>query len=267
LKPEGHPPLLYDIMSKDWNSVWNHEVSTTSRRNLDKEGFWDDRVESVRGNSVFAEMTEWQLSLISARRADSCLDIGCGTGRLAIPLARTCRKVTAIDGSQPMLDALRAEADNRGISNIDIVRSTWQVFVPDSCYDIAFASFSIFMEDIRKHLHRMADCSERGVVFASNDLRMPAAAQMAIFNNMVSKHTDIEMIRNICEELGLEPEFETMAFKRPVPDETEEQTAARLAELFNIDADDPDLLRYIRSDYRRECRDVVHVGAVIWKRK
>lgn len=267
MKPEGPSPLPYDIMSKDWNSVWNHEVSSTSRKNLDKEGFWDDRVESVRKNSMFAEMTEWQLSLISAEKDDICLDIGCGTGRLALPLAKTCKRVTAIDGSQPMLEALRAEAQSCGISNIDIVRSTWQAFSPDSNYAVAFASFSIFMEDIHKHLQRMADCSERGVVFASNDLRIPIAAQQAIFNDIVSKHTDIEMIHNICEELGLEPEFETKAFSRPVPDETEEQTAIRLAEVFDIDADNPDLLRYIRSDYRKEQRDKVNVGAVRWKRK
>ncbi|MBR4685571.1 MAG: class I SAM-dependent methyltransferase [Candidatus Methanomethylophilaceae archaeon] len=242
-------------MSKDWNSVWNHEVSTTSRKNLDKDGFWDDRVESVRKNSMFAEMTDWQLSLISAGKDDTCLDIGCGTGRLAIPLAKTCRKVTAIDGSQPMLDALRAETEVCGVSNIDIVHSTWQAFTPDSDYDIAFASFSIFMENVRKHLQRMADCSERGVVFASDDLRMSAAAQLAVFNSIVSTHTDIEMIRNVCVDLGLEPDFETRTFKRQIPEETEEQAASRLAEIFNIDADDPNLLRYIRSDYRKEHRD------------
>ncbi len=253
-------------MEDDWNDIWDHEVSTTSRRHLDDADFWEGRVESVQGKKAMSEMTEWQLSVISADDDDVCLDIGCGTGRLAIPLSRKCRRVTALDGSQSMLDSLMHEAVDQSIDNIDPIHSSWQNFNPAFEYDVAYASFSIFMKDVRRQLERMTACSERTAVFASDDLRIPVSAQKTIFGCIRTQYTDAQMIYNICKEMGLEPKLEIRRFPRPWIEETEEQTASRLSVMYDVDKDDPKLLRYIRSDYRRENEEGIHVGAVTWKR-
>jgi len=44
------------------------------------------------------------------------LEIGCGTGRLTIPIARECRRVVAVDASAPMLEV--AKTKSRELSNI-----------------------------------------------------------------------------------------------------------------------------------------------------
>jgi len=44
----------------------------------------------------------------------SILDIGCGAGRNAVPMALLGNQVTGVDRSQPMLDAARAQAEERG---------------------------------------------------------------------------------------------------------------------------------------------------------
>jgi SAM-dependent methyltransferase len=46
------------------------------------------------------------------------LDYGCGTGRLALPLARRCRAVFAIDISPAMLDETRKNCASAGITNV-----------------------------------------------------------------------------------------------------------------------------------------------------
>lgn len=47
------------------------------------------------------------------------LDLGCGTGQIAIPLAAHVREVVAVDPEPSMLDEGRALADQQGITNID----------------------------------------------------------------------------------------------------------------------------------------------------
>lgn len=44
----------------------------------------------------------------------SILDIGCGAGRNAVPMALLGNQVTGVDRSQPMLDAAQAQAEERG---------------------------------------------------------------------------------------------------------------------------------------------------------
>lgn len=84
-----------------------------------------------------------QLRLAPDFAPTAILEYGCGVGRLAIPLAqRAARRagtVTAVDRSPAMLRAARAEADARGIGNIefctpDAVLSQEQRFDFVNCY-------------------------------------------------------------------------------------------------------------------------------------
>ncbi|MFC7070104.1 class I SAM-dependent methyltransferase [Halobaculum lipolyticum] len=52
----------------------------------------------------------------------SVLDLGCGTGELAVPLAPHVDEVVAVDPSPAMLDAVRARATETGVENVRTVR-------------------------------------------------------------------------------------------------------------------------------------------------
>lgn len=56
---------------------------------------------------------------------DTWLDIGAGAGRYALPLARSVRRVIALDPSSSMLGALRESMDEHGITNVDVLDGRW----------------------------------------------------------------------------------------------------------------------------------------------
>jgi CTP:molybdopterin cytidylyltransferase MocA len=60
-----------------------------------------------------------------ARPGDTWLDIGAGAGRYALPLARSVRRVIAVDPSPTMLEALRADAAAHGIDNVEAIAGRW----------------------------------------------------------------------------------------------------------------------------------------------
>src|SRR4030067_3756660 len=51
----------------------------------------------------------------------SALDIGAGTGALALPLARRLKKVTAVEPAPAMVKALKEERELHGLKNLNII--------------------------------------------------------------------------------------------------------------------------------------------------
>ncbi len=74
------------------------------------------------------------------------LDIGCGTGNYALPLAARAKSVTGVDGSPGMLKVFRAEARKRGIKNARCLASKWAALPAARTagrYDVALASMTM----------------------------------------------------------------------------------------------------------------------------
>jgi SAM-dependent methyltransferase len=51
------------------------------------------------------------------------VDLGAGTGALALAAASLCRRVVAVDVSAAMLDVTREEAARRGVTNVELVQA------------------------------------------------------------------------------------------------------------------------------------------------
>jgi SAM-dependent methyltransferase len=56
----------------------------------------------------------------------SVLDVGAGTGRFTLALAPHVKHITAVEPSAAMLDYLRQDASEQGLTNISLVQTTWQ---------------------------------------------------------------------------------------------------------------------------------------------
>ena len=98
-----------------------------------------------------------------ARRDDTLLELACGTGRVAIPLAQAGLKVTGIDLSRGMLDEARRKAAAEGVSatwieadmrafDLGATFSTIILVANGLCHLLTLADFEACAACVRKHL-------------------------------------------------------------------------------------------------------------------
>lgn len=79
------------------------------------------------------------------RPEDTLLDVGAGTGRFAIPLARQIKQLTALDHARPMLDILQQKMWEQQLSNIEIVEVAWE-FAQVMPHDVVLAAWSLYRQ-------------------------------------------------------------------------------------------------------------------------
>lgn len=72
------------------------------------------------------------------------LDVGAGTGRFTLALAPLVRHITAVEPSGKMLDYLRRDAAELGLTNISFVQMTWQDAPDDLSADIVICSHVLY---------------------------------------------------------------------------------------------------------------------------
>jgi 2-polyprenyl-3-methyl-5-hydroxy-6-metoxy-1,4-benzoquinol methylase len=111
------------------------------------------------------------------------LDVGTGTGRAALLLARGGAKVTAVDASEQMLDVARRRAVEQGVSVNFNVGDAHHLEFKDRSFDVA-VSLRVLM-----HTPRWRDCiselcrvSERLVIFD-----YPSATSAALFHSIARR--------------------------------------------------------------------------------
>lgn len=78
--------------------------------------------------------------------ASRVLDVGCGYGRLAVPLAVTGHQVTGLDLSPMMIDAAHTNAAAAGVSIAFVVGSMTDLPYDDESFDIVLCLWSAFHE-------------------------------------------------------------------------------------------------------------------------
>jgi ubiquinone/menaquinone biosynthesis C-methylase UbiE len=96
-----------------------------------------------RGRTLSEQNMELWLSVIArlsgAREGVKLLDIGCGTGRFAIPMAtRLGCRVTGADSSAEMLDKARGKDSDKAV--IWDIQNAQDLSYPDESFDIVFMS-------------------------------------------------------------------------------------------------------------------------------
>lgn len=147
------------VENLDWSLLWQQAKKKKTWRSKGAAD-WDRKAASFAKRTAGSIYTKKFIQLLDPEPEWSVLDIGCGPGTLALPIAARSRRVTAIDFSGNMLKILEEKAAAMGLNNISTRRLSWE---DDwSCHeisphDVAIASRSLAVQDLKKALVRLAD--------------------------------------------------------------------------------------------------------------
>ena len=155
-----------------WEQIWaeNYErYRCTMRPDSGDKEYWSNRAEDFsnsRSTNDF-EYGRQVLSSLWSRVLDPesvVLDVGAGPGTFVIPFARTISKIDAVEPAPGMVYKIKENAQRYGITNFDIINSTWQevdIGSISSKYDLVISSLVLWVfKDVWRHLLRMEQTSK-----------------------------------------------------------------------------------------------------------
>lgn len=119
---------------------------------MDKQkDFWNIRARSFPGHREGDTYQAKMLEIMEKHGVNisdaSVLDLGCGSGAYTIRMAEKAKKVTALDISERMLDAVKKSAEARGLVNIEYINADWEEYTPHDKFDLIFASLTPAVKD------------------------------------------------------------------------------------------------------------------------
>ena len=125
---------------------------------------WTDSATLFKADPHRTDDTVVEALRARIRPGESLLDVGAGGGRLALPLALTCRAVTAVEPSPSMCTVLRETAEEYRIANVAIVQSGWLDASVEPA-DVSLCSHVVYViEDIEPFVRKLSAHTRRLVL-------------------------------------------------------------------------------------------------------
>ncbi|MFZ2070298.1 MAG: class I SAM-dependent methyltransferase [Halobacteriota archaeon] len=154
----------------NWNELWRTMRSGHHWRRAhgdDPGSMWDKRAKQFNESVMqHPERAEKQIANLELKPEYTVLDVGAGTGRLAIPIAKRVKTVTAIDQSRGMLACLQENMEKEYVTNIVCINKRWEeveLGVDIEQHDVVIACHSLGMFDIQEALAKMDSASKKYV--------------------------------------------------------------------------------------------------------
>jgi len=141
----------------DWNELWKTAKQKKSWKSK-TAGDWDKKAAGFARRTAGSIYIDRFLGLLKPQPDWSVLDVGCGPGTLALPLAEQVRHVSAMDFSRKMLELLERQARKKGQTNIQTLHCAWRDDWQKqgiSRHDVAIASRSLSVPDLKEALLKL----------------------------------------------------------------------------------------------------------------
>jgi len=154
------------IKDIDWNLLWQEAKKKKSWKSKGVED-WNKKASSFARRTARSVYTKKFLDLLQPRKTWSVLDVGCGPGTLALPLAGLVNRVSALDFSPNMLKILRQQARKQKITNISTHELSWDddwLKNGIAVHDVAIASRSLAVKNLRPALLRLTRHARHAVI-------------------------------------------------------------------------------------------------------
>ena len=163
----------------DFNAAWQScTAQDPSHRGLAAVdlAYWEAHAAGYDDHSRAPGPYEGTLSAIQAlvQPEDTLLDVGAGTGRFALPLARQVCEVTALDHARPMLALLQKKMACQKIANITLQEAAWETATVEP-HDVVLAAWSLYrLPDLLTGMKKLIAATRRTLIIvagAGNSIR------------------------------------------------------------------------------------------------
>lgn len=141
----------------DWNGL-RKKIREERSAGTKTAADWDRKAPSFARRNTDSLYADKFIEMLDPRPGWKVLDVGCGPGTLALPLAGRVNYVTALDFSGQMLAILEETARDRNITNVATRKLSWDDDWQEhgvGTHDAAIASRSLSVGDLRSALEKL----------------------------------------------------------------------------------------------------------------
>lgn len=192
----------------DWHLLWQNARGQKSWKSKGPKE-WDKKAASFSSRNIDSPYIALFLEQLQLDRNLSVLDVGCGPGTLALPIATRVKSVTALDYSDGMLEQIRAQAKQQGIDNIRTLSCSWEEDWDKhgiGVHDIAIASRSMNIDDLSEGIEKLDAHAAHQVIIADRIAPSPFDPDaFAAIGREFSSGPDYIYTLNMLYELGIHP--------------------------------------------------------------
>ncbi len=195
----------------DWNKLWQ-DARTRKTWKKKKKGDWDRRAAGFAKRNRDSDYAEQFLQLMKPQSHWRVLDVGCGPGTLAIPMAGQVKSVTALDFSSAMLNELRQKAIDKKISNVYPLQACWTdnwLELDIQPHEVAVSSRSLSVFDLKGALEKLNSWALEKVFIADRLGSGPFDPDLfAALNRPFDPGPDYIFTVNILYQMGIHPSID-----------------------------------------------------------
>ncbi|MDD4874415.1 MAG: methyltransferase domain-containing protein [Dehalococcoidales bacterium] len=202
------------IREIDWDRMWEIQAGHILNTGNETAAFWDKRSESYEKNTSKSSYADDLMNRMCLCSGYSVLDIGGGTGLMAIPIAQKVDKVTVLDISSGMLRILKDKIDSCDIKNIAIVNDNWHEMDVRSGieqHDIVLASRFLPMgKKLKDSLANMNRAAKRFcyATWRANSFDKVEAESCRLLNKNYTPYPEYPVISNCLYTMGIKANTE-----------------------------------------------------------
>ena len=153
---------IHDI---DWVELRKRAMAQKSRKQKSSKE-WDTRANSFAKRVQHNDYINLVIEHLPLESGTTLLDIGCGPGTLALPIAEKIKQVTALDFSKKMIELLLEQAQHHAIVNIKALQLAWEddwEAAEIELHELTLASRSTAVEDLPAALKKLNSYATKAV--------------------------------------------------------------------------------------------------------
>jgi len=243
----------------NWDELWKATHAGGfhhhGRDGQDLASHWDSKARGFNKRVMKnPERATNQVATLGLLPHETVLDVGAGTGRLAIPMARIARSVTALDQSKGMLACLEENMAKEGIENIRCIHKGWEELAEGEIepHDVVLSSNSLGVLNLRESLAKMDSMAKRAVyIFTFADRRRDDGFADFLRGGKRARHhfggpADYLVIYNLLADMGIFADIKIMNWQSSEHYSDLDEAVAEWKEMHEIPAErEPELREFL----------------------